>query len=215
MRRLLRAAGTSTRPGSRVLTDLIYGWGNESWSAPDEYLDDCINHALTSTGPILECGSGLSTIVVGAIAKRRRQEHWALEHMPDWTSKVQRHLDRYKLDTVILCSTPLKDYGDFCWYDVPLRSMPDNFALVICDGPPGGTKGGRYGLVPIMKDRLAPGCVILLDDAVREQELVIAGRWQTEIGAARETLGARKPYFKITVTSGQFQPLHNAPSSLR
>lgn len=76
-------------------------------------------------------------------------------------------------------SSPLKDYGDFCWYDAPLESMPDSFSLVICDGPPGATKGGRYGLVPFMRDRLRSGCVILLDDAEREEERTIAARWQS------------------------------------
>jgi hypothetical protein len=199
MKRFLKDPDACTHPGNPTVMDLIYGWGNESWSAQDEYLANCLDHALAAHGPILECGSGLSTILVGAIAKKRGQHHWALEHTPAWATKVQRYLSRYKLDSVVLCVKPLKDYGDFCWYDAPLESMPGDFALVVCDGPPGHTKGGRYGLVPIMRERLKPGCVILLDDAGREQELAIARRWETELGARFTILGSTKPHLEMTV----------------
>jgi hypothetical protein len=205
MKRFLKDPEVCTHPGNRVVIDLIYGWGNESWSAHDEYLAACIDWALNSRGAILECGSGLSTILVGAIAKKRGQKHWVLEHLPEWVTKVQRYLNRYKLDSVILCAKPLKDYGDFCWYDVPLESIPDRFSLVVCDGPPHSTKGERYGLVPIMKERLKPGCVILLNNADRDQELAIARRWQAELGASFEIIGSIKPYIKMTVMDRQYQ----------
>jgi len=184
-----------------VLADLIYGWGNATWSALEEYLAACIHHAMASRGPILECGSGLSTILLGVIAKKRGQSHWAFEHKPEWATKVQIYLDKYKLDSVVLCLNPLKDYGNFCWYDPPLESIPDRFSLVICDGPPGSTKGGRYGVVPIMLERLEPGCVILLDDAHRTPEIEIAKRWATELDSTFEICGAKKPYIKMTVVN--------------
>jgi predicted O-methyltransferase YrrM len=199
MKRFLKDPDACKQPGNPVVIDLIYGWGNESWSAPDEYLTECIHHALTSRGPILECGSGLSTLLIGAIAKKRGQSHWALEHKPEWATKVKRYLNKFKLDSVVLCANSLKDYGNFCWYDAPLESMPDSFFLVVCDGPPADTKGGRYGLVPIMRERLKPGCIILLDDADREEELAIARRWQAEIGASLEILGSKNPYIEMTV----------------
>ncbi len=205
MKRFLKDPRACTHPGNPIIIDLIHSWRNEGWTALDEYLANCIDHALTSEGPILECGSGLSTILVGAIAKRRGQTHWALEHTLEWAMQVQRYLNRYKLDSVVLSSKPLKDYGGFCWYDPPLESMPDAFSLVICDGPPDSTKGGRYGLVPIMRERLRPGCVIILDDASREQELAIARRWKDELGASFEIRGSRKPYIEMTMMGRQYQ----------
>jgi predicted O-methyltransferase YrrM len=202
MKRFLKSPELPRESNDPVLLDLIYGWGNESWCARGEFLADCINQAVTSRGPILECGSGLSTILIGAIATKRKQKHFALEHLPHWTNRVQKYVDRYRLKSVTVCSTPLTDYGEFDWYDTRRDSMPDSFNLVICDGPPGGTRGGRYGLLPVMKDRLTPGCVILLDDALREEELAIARRWQQEIGATVEPLGVRKLYLRVTVTGG-------------
>jgi hypothetical protein len=186
-------------PDNPILRDLIYGWGNEGWSALSEYLAACIRHALISRGPILECGAGLSTVLVGIIATRCGRTHWVLEHAEEWATKVQRCVNRYKLDSVVLSLKPLRDYGAFCWYDPPLASMPESFSLVICDGPPGSTRGGRYGLVPVMRERLGPGCVVLVDDASRKEERAITRRWEAELGASLETLGHVKPYIKMTV----------------
>jgi predicted O-methyltransferase YrrM len=184
--------------GNAVLADLIYGWGN-SWSAQEEYLVCCIQHALNSSGPILECGSGLSTILIGVIAQRRGYQHWALEHNPKWARRVQRYLNRYNVDSVKLCVKPLKDYGEYLWYDPPVESMPPSFEMVVCDGPPGKTKGGRYGLVPVIKEKLRPGCIILLDDASREQELAIAKKWGIELSTSYIVHGEIKPYIELRV----------------
>ena len=202
MKRFLRDPEACINPGSSVIANLVYGWGNKSWSALEEYLGCCIRHALSSSGPVLECGSGLSTILIGLIAQRRGYSHWTLEHAPEWADKVQRYLNRYGIDSVVLCVRPLKDYNGFSWYNPPLESMPNSFTLVICDGPPAGTLGGRYGLVPIMRARLKPGCILLLDDAAREEEQAIASRWEAELGAHSEIFGFRQPYIKMTVGKG-------------
>ena len=201
MKRFLKHPESCLDPGSAIVSDLIYGWGNELWSALDEYLVACVEHALASNGPVLECGSGLSTVVVGAIAKRRGYRLWALEHTPEWAAAVRSCIDRYQIDSVVLCVKPLKDYGEFSWYDPPLESMPDAFALAICDGPPGSTKGGRYGLVPLMKDRLKPGCIVLLDDASRSGEQAVAASWQADLGSTFQINGRIKPYITMILTN--------------
>jgi predicted O-methyltransferase YrrM len=199
MKRFVRDPAACRHPGNPLLRDLVYGWGNEGYSAREEYLAACIDEALRSDGPILECGSGISTLLVGHIATKRRQRYWALEHLPEWAARVRRYLDRYSVDSVIVCTTPLHAYGSFSWYKPPLAAMPQSLHLVICDGPPGATMGGRYGFVPILRERLRPGCVILLDDAEREEERIIATRWAQELGASLQILGSAKPYIRLTL----------------
>ncbi len=198
MNQFLTNSSACTHPDNALLTALIYGWGNEAWSAREEYLAACIAHALIARGPILECGSGLSTLLIAAIAKRQGLSYWAFEHQPIWANKVRGYLNEYELNSVIH-SNPLKDYGDFCWYEAPLKLMPENFSLIVCDGPPKRTKGGRYGLVPVMKGRLKSGCRILLDDAYRCEELEIANRWAEELDASFVICGAAKPYILMTL----------------
>ena len=210
MNRFIKDPAACAHPGSPVLNDLIYGWGNEAWSARDEFLAGCIEQALASNGAILECGSGLTTVLLGVITKQQGQSHWVLEHKPEWAKKVRKYVTLYGLDSVI-CASPLKDYGEYCWYDTSFERLPDRFSLVVCDGPPSRTKGGRYGLAPVMGGRLNPGCAILLDDAGRPAELEIAQRWQNELNAPFNVRGLNKPYIKMTlgfqcITSSQVKP---------
>ena len=185
--------------GSDIPRRLIEGWGNASWSTDDEYLIATIDELGRTLGPVLECGSGLSTIVVGIVARQMGREVWTLEHDAHWGGKVGSALARRNLDCVHLCVSPLRDYGDFSWYDPPLRDMPRNFGLVVCDGPPGHGHGGRSGFLPVMRDRLAPHCAILLDDTIRENERAIAHGWSSELGAPAEFRGKRKSFAAIRI----------------
>jgi hypothetical protein len=164
-------------PSSDLLARLETGWSNEGMAAQLHFLQEVAQHALATPGPILECGSGLTTLILGLLAGRRGVDTWTLEHFPDWHQRVSDTLARYSLPHINNVLAPLKDYGDFSWYDPPLEHLPERFALVVCDGPPGTTKGGRYGLVPVLRSRLSAGTVILLDDADRESEILAMARW--------------------------------------
>jgi hypothetical protein len=181
-------------PPVDVVGELVASWANEGFSAFSEYIFAIIRHARTTQGPILECGSGLSTLLLGWEASRRGGKVWTLEHHPAWAERMRGELTGQAITSVELCSAPLRDYGSFAWYDPPLERMPTAFSLVVCDGPPGETLGGRYGLLPVLRPRLASGCVILLDDYERADEQATASRWVQETGATLEKCGDVKPY---------------------
>lgn len=186
-------------PSSDLLPELISAWGNTGWAAGEEYLRASIEHALATRGPTLECGSGLSTLLLGVVAQRCGYQHWALEHMPDWMDRVAGSAAHLGIGAVRLCLAPLRSYAGFTWYDPPLGDLPREFTLVLCDGPPAGTSGGRYGLAPVMGGWLASGCVILLDDAERAHERAIARRWQAELGARHDYFAGTKPYIRLVL----------------
>lgn len=181
-------------PSSDAVAELVAAWGNEGFSALNDYIFAFIRHARQTPGSILECGSGLSTLLLGLEAERRGAKIWTLEHHPAWAERMRDEMRLWGIGAVEFCQAPLRPYGEFAWYDPPLDRMPSNFSLVICDGPPGDTLGGRYGLLPIMRARMQPGCVILLDDFERAEEQAAAARWVAETGASLEQLGGQKPY---------------------
>ena len=206
MSRYLRELDRGSVPEGALLAELVYGWGNAGWSARGEYLTACVQHALAADGPVLECGSGLSTLLIGSIAQRRGLAHHALEHHPGWAETVQESLDRYKIESVVVHTAPLKDYGRFAWYDPPLDALADHFALVLCDGPPSETKGGRSGLLPVLRDRIGPGSVLLIDDVTRSHEAELARCWKVELGAASQRGGRDQPFIALTVPSEPGSP---------
>jgi hypothetical protein len=167
-------------PTRELLTELQTGWGNEGFAASYDYLEEVILRARTTPGPILECGSGLSSLLLGIVAGQRGVDIWSLEHISEWHARVENALVRHHISRVHLHLAPLRDYGGFSWYDPPLDALPDNFSLVVCDGPPGTTPGGRYGLLPLLGNHLAAGALILLDDANRPGEAETLSRWIAE-----------------------------------
>lgn len=170
-------------PTRQMLADLRQCWGNHSFVANVDYLEEVAYRAATTPGPILECGSGLTTILLGILAGRRGVEIYALEHISSWHEIVSNKLQQLRVPGVTLLLSPLRDYGGFTWYEPPSESLPEKFSLVICDGPPGKVPGGRYGLLPVLQDRICANNVILLDDADRPGELAVLHRWSTEAGA--------------------------------
>jgi len=115
----------------------LYGWGNEDFAASTGLLRAAVKLSLDQDVNILECGSGLSTLLIAAIG-RNKGKFYSLEHDRDWYMKLQRTLKNRKVDQgVKLCYAPLKDYGKFDWYGIdPNTSLADSFQLVVCDGPP-------------------------------------------------------------------------------
>jgi len=171
-----------------LLSELVYGWGNQ-WAADEEYLEAVLHAAWTADGPILECGSGLTTLLVGMIAARTGQRLYSLEHIPFWADKIGRLLERYDVRSAYVDVAPLREGDEYAWYAPTARVMAERFALVICDGPPESTRGGRYGLMPVMRSRLASGCRILVDDVHRPKDAAVLDRWAQELDVVPERLG--------------------------
>jgi hypothetical protein len=211
MRRFLREAPEASRGfDPALLEELVRGWGN-SWSAQHEYLAACLQHVRETDGPVLECGSGLSTVLMGAVAQARGVRVYSLEHEGRWATRVQKCLHKYRIHSVNLSTAPIRSYGDFDWYSLPaLQSVPPRISLVICDGPSGGTRGGRYGLVPVMMEKLRPDCVILLNDGAPEEERSVAQRWGRMLGGNPELMGREKPFIRL-IGGRTKDPLHTAP----
>jgi hypothetical protein len=183
-------------PSRQQLTDLITGWSNDGFAANLEYLEAVAEHALKTKGPVLECGSGVTTILMGILCGKRNVDVWSLEHYDEWRQRVSGVLADNGIAGAKVCAAPLVEYGEFVWYDPPLAQMPESFSLVICDGPPGATKGGRYGLLPVLGDRLQ-GATILLDDAGRPDEAALIKRWENEARFETEIRGSRERAFAV------------------
>src|SRR5262249_56291025 len=169
--------GLQERPwGSETIwRDLAVGWDNERWSAGPEYLDAVATAALAEQGPILECGSGITTLVLATISEYTGSPVITLEHDERCFEVVRSRLRRFGLRADVRLA-PLRRYGEYDWYDVDPAEL-HAFSLVVCDGPPGRTRGGRFGLLPVLRERLLPGCAILLHDAARPPEQRLLRRW--------------------------------------
>ncbi len=178
----LTAVDAGAALDQRTLRKLTYGWGNETWASSGHYLQAVVRYVGMTRGAIVECGSGLSTLVGGTLARRRGRTHLALEHHPEWARRAWKKIQTHGLDNVQLHVCAIRSYDTFDWYELQGVEMPAKIGMIICDGPPGHNRGGRYGALPVLKANLAPGCVVLLDDTHREEERQTAQRWCAELG---------------------------------
>lgn len=201
MRQLMQLApGADWAPG--LARDLLHGWANETMSPSEAYLYAVWRHAAETPGPVLECGSGLTTLVLGAAKRNSRHGVWTLEHDRFWANTSQAALRRHGIGNVVVCHAPLRDYGEFDWYE-PQCALAADFSFVLCDGPPGTTRGGRYGLIPVLGKYLRPGCVILLDDATRPGERAALARWHREAHVTHVVHGNDKPFAEVSMPEVQ------------
>src|SRR5581483_11975808 len=157
--RAIAAMAPKEIPSHDLLAQLRAGWGNEGWSGRTAYLEEVVKWAAITPGPVLECGSGLTTLLLGLYAGSRGVPVWSLEHDAAWHQETAKMLHRYSIPGVELCRAPLSNYGDFAWYSPPL--------------------GRRYGLLPVMSERLVADCVILVDDVDLAAESVLY-LWKTQ-----------------------------------
>lgn len=145
-------------PTIQDFVKLAEGWNNP-WAGGPELLETVYYLAKRVEGPILECGSGLTTLVMAAAGA----EVVALEHEPVWGSYTAKRLEAAGLSAEIRCA-PLVDHGDFAFYDTD--NLPEHIGIVVCDGPPRRTKGGRTGIKTLL-GRIN-GAVVVLDDPADE-----------------------------------------------
>lgn len=164
-------------------------WANSSYASSTEYLRAVAQFGSTTTGGVVECGSGITTIVLALTAGRRGNRVVSLEHNRKWhrrMSVIARLIPGRP--EVVFC--PLTDHGEYEWYGVPADVLPPT-TLVVCDGPPSETRGGRYGAIPRLREHFED-VTILLDDARRPSEQSVIERWTHEFGATSETMGGHQ-----------------------
>ena len=163
---------------------LRFGWGNPTWAATPDYLRLVVAAVQLTDGPIVEAGSGLTTIVLDAVAPPGRQVI-SFEHDEGWAARVR---DRLGPGGPTVLVRPLVPGDDFDWYGVEPGDLPADIGLVLVDGPPGTTRGGRYGALPVLAPWLRQGSILLVDDAGRVGERAVLDAWKDRFGVDEQLL---------------------------
>ncbi|MGI9485406.1 MAG: hypothetical protein ACR2RF_05900 [Geminicoccaceae bacterium] len=101
------------------------------WAAGGEVLAASVLMARSANGPILEMGSGISTVLMAAATD---QTIWCVEHDAFFASRLEAMARSAGVSNIALVTCPLKND----WYDLSedMGALPDRFALALVDGPP-------------------------------------------------------------------------------
>lgn len=163
--------------------------GTRDWAASADILRELIGLVMSRhPRAVVETGSGTSTVVVAACLRRLGAGHvWALEHLPRFAAETRSLLaERGLEDWATVVDAPLVDLrlgdGTWSWYDLAGLATDAPIDILFVDGPPGPTGDlARYPALPMLRDRLAPGAAILVDDGARPDERTMIERWRTEV----------------------------------
>lgn len=127
--------------------------GNK-WAASSDVLHLAAGLARASELPILEMGTGLSTVIMAAASK---QTVWSVEHDPEYAAQVENMAAKAGVDNIALVTCELADN----WYDIK-DELPAEIGFAFVDGPPRYLGCDRMRFFNVYGDRCK---VILVDDA--------------------------------------------------
>ncbi|MBD8063102.1 class I SAM-dependent methyltransferase [Oceanitalea stevensii] len=142
---------------------------------------------------VVECGSGTSTVWLGYAARAVGGVRVvALEHNAAYAERTHALLGEHGLlDVAEVRHAPLVDVevdgATMRWYDAGRLEDVSSIDLLVVDGPPKSTGPlARLPAVPLLRERLRPGAVVVMDDAHRPDEREALRRWSLSDGLELE-----------------------------
>ncbi len=159
------------------------------WAASPDFLRLLTKFVLESRPQsVVECSSGLSTLVLAACLKMQGHGHvFSLEHDPEFAEKTRNLIQLHGLEAwATVIDAPLKKLSlpswEGQWYDIAGLPPDVTIDMLVIDGPPHTTGHmARYPALPVMVNGMKPGTIVLLDDADREGEQKSRLLWQREL----------------------------------
>ena len=141
---------------------------------------------------IMECGSGLSTILMAYSLKRvGRGSLIALEHDRECASRTDRFLRVHGLDEWARVEytplAPIRLNGrEWLWYDIASVRIPRKVDLLFVDGPPRRVhEESRYPAMHVLFPHFSSEVHVILDDAHRDGERTVLEKWMREFDGFR------------------------------
>jgi predicted O-methyltransferase YrrM len=153
-----------------------------SWKADTGLLTLLVDHILEERPRlVVEFGTGASTLIIArALQKAGGGTLISFEQHADFVDATKKWLADYGLEAD-LRAVPLRPPPDGwpgLWYDH--GKLPPNIDLMVIDGPPWTVHPFTRGSAASLFDLMTPGGTVMLDDAARPGERVIARRWKKQ-----------------------------------
>ena len=188
-------------PSDELTGKLFAAWGDTLTEERLAYVQQCLNEAVHASGPILQCGSGLLSILIGMICQhsdRPEKRLWVFEHDPHWGALARAWLKDRGIKHAHIISAPAEHFDGYVWYVLDPSRLPDNFALVLSEAN-SALPGSTRGVVTRMTKYLGNRCVILGRNARRPKDLKYLADWAKSQGAPFILQEGPKPYLKIAL----------------
>jgi predicted O-methyltransferase YrrM len=173
------------------------GWAIE----PDSAV--ALVRVVTEARPslVLELGPGASTELLSELLGPSARIV-GLEHDATHLERLRHRLGRNSSASVEIRHAPLvartlRGWSGR-WYDASAFADLSAIELLVIDGPPGpGSYMARYPALPMLRDRLAPGAAVFVDDTARPDEERAVQRWIDDHGLELLHRGANHTVLRV------------------
>ena len=151
-----------------------------SWKADTGllwHIVEAIERLRPST--VVELGCGASSLIIArALERNGGGRLLSFDQHDGFVEATARWLAGHGLDAEIRPAPIGPDPSDWgaVWYDLPI--VPAEIDLLVIDGPPWSLGPLGRGRAEVLFDAIRPGGMILLDDAARPGERLVAARWR-------------------------------------
>lgn len=181
------------------------------WAASPDYLLHLVRYCRTARPQrIVECGSGISTIVLARCCQQQGAGHvTSLDQDARFAAQTREELVRFGLsDWATVIDAPMQTHTlegeEWQWY--AKDAVPSGpFDLVNVDGPVSVFAGkplARYPAGPLLIAKLDPAGAAFLDDSDRPGEQDVVRRWLATMPRLEQTqLYAEKGCVRLSVKS--------------
>ena len=151
-----------------------------SWKADTGLLTLVADHIIEHRpGLVVEFGTGASTLIIAkALEKAGRGRLISFEQHADFVEATRKWLAEHGLEADVRAVPLARSPGGWpgLWYDH--GPLPDGIDLMLIDGPPWTIHPLTRGAAATLFDHIAPGGTVMLDDAARPGERIVARRWR-------------------------------------
>lgn len=151
-----------------------------SWKADVGLLELVADHILANKPQVVvEFGSGASTLIIArALQMAGGGTLISFDQHPEFVEATRRWLADHGLEADMRAVPLVPAPGGFrgLWYDH--EPLPDAIDMMLIDGPPWTIHPFTRGAAATLFGRITPGGTIMLDDAARPGERVIARKWR-------------------------------------
>ena len=167
------------------------------WAGSPDFLRELAVEILARKPKmVIELGSGVSSLVIAYCLQRNGHGKLvSLDHDGRYAEQTRLMLSQHGLSAQgVVLDAPLKEVAcngvKVPWYTLP-PGLPPQAEMLVIDGPPSLENDNllsRYPALPMLRTYLAPGALVVLDDAARPGEQECLARWRQEIGFAEYAL---------------------------
>ena len=174
-------------------------WGDPLSPGDESYVRSCIAEIGATQGAVLQCGAGLSTLVLGAACAgdKRERQVWCLEHDRHWASTIRSWLTEYRVANTHVIHSRAQMFDGFSWYSVDTGRLAKSYSLVLCEGVRASPRGA-FGALRKLEGRLAPAFVLMAREAGSQAELKLLKTWADANGAKFVILDSQGGFVKIS-----------------